>query len=198
MRVMELSARILENAWVRLEPLEERHRAEMIAAAEADATIFRHMPYPVETQGFAPSFEWLLNERAEGRWIPHAVRAADGRVVGQSCYLTIRPRDAGVEIGGTWYRREAQGTAINPAAKLALLDNAFAQGVERVEFKTDALNAQSRAALTKLGATFEGIHRRHMRRLNGTMRDSAYFSIVREEWAEVRTQLEARLATLDQ
>ena len=72
---MELSARILENAWVRLEPLEERHRAEMVAAAEADATIFRHMPYPVETQGFAPSFAWLLNERAEGRWIPHVVIA---------------------------------------------------------------------------------------------------------------------------
>ena len=90
--------------------------------------------------------------------------------------------------------RDAQGTAINPAAKLALLDNAFAQGAERVEFKTDALNAQSRAALTKLGATFEGIHRRHMRRPNGTMRDSAYFSIIREEWPDVRANLEGRLA----
>ena len=74
---MERAARILANARVRLEPLEERHRAEMIAAAEADPTIFRHMPYPVAEQGFAPSFEWLLKERAEGRWIPHLVRAAD-------------------------------------------------------------------------------------------------------------------------
>jgi N-acetyltransferase len=241
MRAMELSARILENAWVRLEPLEERHRAEMIAAAEADPKIFRHMPYPVEKDGFAPSFDWLLNERAERRWIPHVViarlsspvhgggsreLARDGggdaaqspastaahrplshashdsspasgganHIVGQSCYLTIRPRDAGVEIGGTWYVREAQGTAINPAAKLALLDNAFAQGAERVEFKTDALNTQSRAALTKLGATFEGVHRRHMKRLNGTWRDSAYFSIVREEWPDVRARIEGRLA----
>jgi RimJ/RimL family protein N-acetyltransferase len=191
---MELAARTLENAWVRLEPLEERHRAEMIAAAEADPAIFRLMPYPVETQGFAPSFDWLLNERAEARWIPHVVRAPDGRIVGQSCYLTIRPRDAGVEIGGTWYVREAQGTTVNPAAKLALLDNAFDQGAERVEFKTDALNAQSRAALTKLGATFEGIHRRHMLRPNGTWRDSAYFSIIREDWPDVRAKLEARLA----
>jgi N-acetyltransferase len=242
MRAMELAARTLENAWVRLEPLEERHRAEMIAAAEADASIFKHMPYPVETQGFAPSFDWLLKERTEGRWIPHVVFACvsspvhgggsreatrDGggdaarvlastaahrplshasrdssparggakeRIVGQSCYLTIRERDAGVEIGGTWYMREAQGTAVNPAAKLALLDNAFAQGAERVEFKTDALNAQSRAALTKLGAIFEGLHRRHMKRPNGAWRDSAYFSIVREEWPEVRAKLEARLA----
>lgn len=194
MRPMELAARILENAWVRLEPLEESHRAPMIAAAEADPAIFRHMPYPVEKDGFAPTFDWLLNERAAGRWIPHVVIAPGGRVVGQSCYLTIRPRDAGVEIGGTWYVREAQGTAINPAAKLALLDNAFAQGAERVEFKTDALNATSRAALAKLGATFEGIHRRHMRRPNGTMRDSAYFSIIREDWPDMRTKLEARLA----
>ena len=194
MRSMELAARILENAYVRLEPLEERHRAEMIAAAEADPTIFRHMPYPVEKDGFAPSFDWLLNERSAGRWIPHAIRTPEGRIVGQSCYLTIRERDAGVEVGGTWYVREAQGTAINPAAKLALLDNAFAQGAERVEFKTDALNAQSRAALTKLGATFEGIHRRHMKRLNGTWRDSAYFSIIREDWPAVRTRLEERLA----
>jgi RimJ/RimL family protein N-acetyltransferase len=166
----------------------------MIAAAEADPTIFRLMPYPVEMQGFAQSFDWLLNERAEGRWIPHAIRTPDGHVVGQSCYLTIRPRDAGVEIGGTWYVREAQGTAINPAAKLALLDNAFTQGAERVEFKTDALNAQSRAALTKLGATFEGIHRRHMLRPNGTWRDSAYFSIIREEWPDACAKLKERLA----
>jgi N-acetyltransferase len=191
---MELAARILENAWVRLEPLEERHRAEMIVAAEADPTIFRHMPYQVAEQGFAPSFEWLLKEREAGRWIPYLVRAPGGPAVGQSCYLTIRERDASVEIGGTWYVRDAQGGAINPAAKLALLDNAFAQGAERVEFKTDALNAQSRAALTKLGATFEGIHRRHMRRPNGTWRDSAYFSIVREEWPDVRARLEKRLS----
>jgi RimJ/RimL family protein N-acetyltransferase len=184
----------LENRFVRLEPLEERHRAHLIVAAEGDASIFQHMPYPVATQGFGSSFDWLLRERAEGRWIPHAVMAPDGSYVGQSCYLSLRPHDAGVEIGGTWYVRGAQGGAINPAAKLLLLDNAFSQGAERVEFKTDALNAQSRAALLKLGATFEGVHRRHMRRPNGTWRDSAYFSIIREEWPEVKAGLEARLA----
>jgi RimJ/RimL family protein N-acetyltransferase len=122
------------------------------------------------------------------------VQREDGNIVGQSCYLNIRAHDAGVEIGGTWYRREAQGSAINPAAKLLLLRHAFACGAERVEFKTDALNLQSRAALTKLGATFEGIFRRQMRRPNGTMRDNAYFSVIREEWAEVKTRIEARLA----
>jgi hypothetical protein len=72
---MELVARALENRFVRLEPLDERHRAGLIAAAEADASIFRHMPYPVAEQGFAPSFDWLLRERVEGRWIPHVVFA---------------------------------------------------------------------------------------------------------------------------
>ena len=191
---MELAARILENAWVRLEPLEERHRAEMIAAAETDPSVFRHMPYMVEQFGFEPYFVWLLGEREAGRWIPHVIRTPDGRVAGQSCYLTIRERDAGVEIGGTWYRREMQGTSVNPAAKLALISNAFTWGAERVEFKTDALNAQSRAALLKLGAAFEGVHRRHMKRPNGTFRDSAYFSIIREDWHRVRAKLEERLA----
>ena len=115
-------------------------------------------------------------------------------IVGQSCYLAIRPEHAGVEIGGTWYAPTAQRTAINPAAKLALAGHAFACGAERVEFKTDAFNAQSRAALTKLGATFEGIFRRQMRRPNGTMRDNAYFSIIRDEWPHVRAAIEARLA----
>ncbi len=193
-RAMLLEQRILANQWVRLEPLEERHRAGMIVAAEADASVFRWMPYPVAEQGFAPTFDRLLKEREAGRWIPHVVFAPDGRIVGQSCYLSIRPRDAGVEIGGTWYVREAQGTAVNPAAKLALIANAFDQGAERVEFKTDALNAQSRAALTKLGATFEGIHRRHMRRADGTLRDTAWYSVIREDWPEVTAKLEARLA----
>lgn len=199
---MDLTARALENAHVRLEPFEERHRAGLTAAAEQDLSIFAHMPFPVVEQGYGVWFDWLRAEQAARRWMPFAVIAtlpapAGGgfeTVVGQTCYLAIRPEHAGVEIGGTWYAPRAQGTAINPASKLALLAHAFDCGAERVEFKTDALNAQSRAALAKLGATFEGIFRRQMRRPNGTMRDNAYFSIIREEWAEVRARIEARLA----
>lgn len=191
---MNLAATTLTNAYVRLEPFEERHRAGLTAAAEADLGIFRHMPFPVATQGYGVWFDWLLAEQAAGRWIAHAVFAPDGRIVGQSCYLAIRPEHAGVEIGGTWYARAAQGTAINPAAKLLLLEHAFACGAERVEFKTDALNAQSRAALAKLGAVFEGIFRRQMRRPDGSMRDNAYFSVIREEWPALRARIEARLA----
>ncbi len=196
MRPMKLAAATLANRFVTLEPFDEKHRAGLTEAAEADLAIFRHMPFPVSSRGYGAWFDWLRAEQAEARWMPFAVRAADGQIVGQSCYLAIRPEHAGVEIGGTWYRRQAQGTAINPAAKLLLIDHAFACGVERVEFKTDALNAHSRAALTKLGATFEGIFRRQMRRPDGSMRDNAYFSIIREEWPQVRAKLEARLATL--
>jgi RimJ/RimL family protein N-acetyltransferase len=77
---------------------------------------------------------------------------------------------------------------------LLLLGHAFASGAERVELKTDALNARSRAAMLKLGCAFEGVHRHHMRRPDGSWRDTAWFSILREEWPGVRTRLEARLA----
>lgn len=191
---MQLNAKILIQAPVRLEPFEERHRAGLIAAAEADLGIFRHMPFPIAERGYGAWFDFLRGEQDAGRWIPHAVMTLDGRIIGQSCYLNIRQRDCGVEIGGTWYMRAAQGTAVNPAAKLALLDHAFACGAERVEFKTDALNAGSRAALTKLGATFEGIFRRAMLRPDGTWRDNAYFSIVKPEWPELREKIAARVA----
>jgi RimJ/RimL family protein N-acetyltransferase len=191
---MELAAATLENRWVRLEPFEERHRAGLTAAAHADVSIFRHMPFGVAEKGYGAWFDYLRTEQDEGRWIPHAVIAPNGEIVGQTCYLAIRPRDSGVEIGGTWYARAAQGTTINPAAKLLLLTHAFGSGAERVELKTDALNHQSRGAMIKLGATFEGIFRRQMRRPDDTMRDNAYFSIIREEWPNVRARIEARLA----
>ena len=190
---MELAAATLANAHVRLEPFEARHRDGVVAAAGADLSIFRHMPFPLDG-GYASRFDWLRTEQAAGRWIAHAVIAPSGEIVGQSCYLTIRPEHDGVEIGGTWYRREAQGTAINPAAKLLLLGHAFACGVERVEFKTDALNMQSRGAMEKLGLKFEGVFRHQMRRLDGSWRDNAYFSVIREDWPALKAKIETRLA----
>ena len=191
---MDLAATTLAFGRVRLEPFEDRHRGDLTAAG-ADASIWRHMPYPVVERGYGAWFDWLRAEQAAGRWLPFAV-LADGRIVGQSCYLNPRPMDCAVEIGGTWYTPEAQGGFVNPAAKLLLLGHAFAGGAERVELKTDALNARSRAAMAKLGCTYEGIHRRHMRRPDGTWRDTAWFSILRDEWPGVRERLEARLAQL--
>jgi RimJ/RimL family protein N-acetyltransferase len=192
---MNLAATVLTLGRVRLEPFEERHRAGLTAAAQADMGIFRHMPFAVADKGYGWWFDYLRADQEAGRSIPHAV-VLDDRIIGQSCYLNIRPRDAGVEIGSTWYMREAQGGLVNPTAKLLLLGNAFAQGAERVELKTDALNEHSRAAILKLGAKFEGIHRRHMRRADGTLRDTAWYSVLRDEWPTVQAGLEARLAAL--
>jgi RimJ/RimL family protein N-acetyltransferase len=192
---MELAARILERGRVRLEPFEAHHVEGLIAAADADRSIFLHMPFAVKDKGYAFWWELLRADQAAGRSIPHAV-LLDGMIVGQSCYLNPRPRDAGVEIGATWYQRSAQGTLVNPTCKLLLLANAFEQGGERVELKTDALNEQSRGAMLKLGATFEGIHRKHMRRADGTLRDTAWFSVIRDEWPAVRAGLERRIAAL--
>lgn len=195
---MDLAAATLEHNGlrVRLEPLAPRHRPPLAALAEAEPALFRHMPFPVMRLGYGAWFDALLADQAEGRTIAHAV-LADGAVVGQSCYLNIRPRDAGVEIGSTWYASAAQGGFVNPSAKLLLLGHAFACGAERVELKTDALNAHSRAAMLKMGASFEGVHRKHMRRADGSLRDTAWFSVIAEEWPAVKARLEARVGAFD-
>ncbi|MBY0564769.1 MAG: GNAT family N-acetyltransferase [Hyphomonadaceae bacterium] len=201
---MQLSVTTLTHAAGTLEPFEERHRDGLIAAAHADVGIFRHMPFPVARDGYGAWFDWLRAEQDAGRWAPFAVintfpagGEGVGAIVGQSCYINIRPELACVEIGGTWYRREAQGTAVNPAAKLLLLGHAFACGAERVEFKTDALNMHSRNAMLKLGLTFEGVMRHQARRPDGSWRDNAWFSAIREDWPALRDRIEARLARSD-
>jgi len=193
---MQLVQQTLENAHVRLEPLTEAHRRPLEGPAMADAATWRWWPRDMMGDGWNAQFDWQLAEQAAGRWMLHAVIAPDGGAVGQSCYLNHRPEHRSVEIGGTWYGPAARGTAINPASKRLLLGHAFDSGAERVELKTDALNAASRAAMLKMGASFEGVHRRHMLRPDGSWRDTAWFSVIREEWPRVRDGLDARLAGL--
>jgi N-acetyltransferase len=190
---MHLTHAHLEDRHVRLEPLTPAHVPALIAAADTDPTIFAHWPRRFPSS-YASEAEWLLAEQAAGRWLAHVVISPAGTVVGQTCYLNIRPEHAGTEIGGTWYTRAAQGTTINPAAKRLLLDHAFAAGAERVELKTDSNNAHSRAAILKLGASFEGIFRHHMRRPDGTWRDTAWYAILKQDWPTLSAALNARLA----
>ena len=111
--------------------------------------------------------------------------------------MAIEPRHRRLEIGNTWLAPAWQGTAANSEAKLLMLGHAFsALGALRVEFKTDALNEQSRAALTGIGATEEGTLRRHMLTDSGRRRDSVYFSVIEEEWPQVRMHLQQRLVRL--
>jgi RimJ/RimL family protein N-acetyltransferase len=182
-----------------LEPLCEAHRSGLADAA-ADPGIWRWWPRDVVGTGWDVQFDWQLAEQAAGRWLLHTVfdcrDSEQGRIVGQTCYIDPRPMSGCVEIGGTWYAPQVQGTVINPACKLLMLGHAFACGAERVELKTDARNAASRAAMEKMGASFEGIFRRHLPLRDGAWRDSAWYSVIRPEWDVVRTGLEERVVRL--
>ncbi len=181
------------NEWVRLAPINSKYIDGLIAAG-SDESIWQHFPVKlVEADAMRARLEYYINEMDSGDWRAHVVIAPNGEIVGQTCYLNIRGYDCGVEIGGTWYNPKFHGSKINPAAKLLLLENAFECGAIRVDLKTDALNARSRAAILKLGAKFEGILRAHMKRANGTWRDTAYYSILADEWPEVRAKLLTRL-----
>lgn len=141
---------------------------------------------------------------AAGQWelgplhLPWTIRLVggpdDGLVVGTSSLGDLDLHHDGAHLGWTAYDPRVWGTAVNPEAKLLLLGLAFDHGFGRVKIQADALNARSRAAIAKLGATFEGILRHDRRRADGSWRDTAVFSILADEWPAVRAGLESRLA----
>lgn len=189
---MQITALHSKIAFASLEPLSESHRDGLrIAASSPD--IWDHWLFDVKTLGFDAWFDQTLLLQANGTWLPHTVFDPDGNAIGQTCYLDIRPLDRAIEIGGTWYTPNVHATQVNPSCKLMLGDHAFACGAQRLVLKTDALNLRSRAAITKLGATLEGVLRRDKMRSNGTFRDTAWFSILAHEWPAVKAGLLARL-----
>lgn len=118
----------------------------------------------------------------------------DGELVGHTSFLNHRPHDRVVEIGNTWLVPAAWGTGANIEAKLLLMEHAFErEGLLRVEFKTDARNERSRAALAALPAEFEGVFRKHMLVRGGERRDSAWYAVIDDDWPEVKANLERRL-----
>jgi RimJ/RimL family protein N-acetyltransferase len=193
----EIKAAVLEAPGVRLEPLAEEHREGLRVAARAPA-IWTHMPTPALGAGFDPWFDWSLRiceTPAEKAW---AVRTLDdGALVGSTRYLNIEAAHKRVEIGHTWYNPTVWAGQVNPSCKFALLQYGFeALGLNRIELKTDIANTRSQAAIAKLGAVREGVFRAHMIRANGSLRDTVYFSIILEEWPNVRDGLLARLDAL--
>ncbi|MBA2315299.1 MAG: GNAT family N-acetyltransferase, partial [Chloroflexi bacterium] len=139
--------------------------------------------------------ETALANREAGTELPFVtVERATGRPIGSSRYLNIALEHRRLEIGWTWVARAWQGRGANREAKLLMLEHAFeALGCLRVEFKTDALNERSRAALLGIGATFEGVFRKHMLMPDGRNRDSAWYSITDDDWPDVRARLRASL-----
>jgi N-acetyltransferase len=134
-----------------------------------------------------------VNAGTEG---PFTTRdAPTGKVIGSSRFLNVRPADRVVEIGWTWLHPSAWRSGADVEAKLLMMRHAFETlDCVRVEFKTDARNERSRAALAALPAKFEGILRNHMIVPDVGRRDSAYYSVIDSEWPEVRANLERRLA----
>jgi RimJ/RimL family protein N-acetyltransferase len=137
-------------------------------------------------EAFAAWFEAALRD------YPFAILVG-GIPVGSSSYLNVREDDGVVEIGNTWVASRAWGTGANTEAKYLLLANAFDAGYRRVEFKTEAVNERSRAALLGIGATFEGVFRKHMVVRGGERRDSAWYSVIDDEWPAVKGALEQKL-----
>lgn len=187
---------VLSGDTVRLEPLREDH-LEGLTTAGRDPRIWAWMPADGSTpEGMAAIVEAALGSQGAHTAVPFVTleRSSD-RIVGSSRYLNLVPEDLRLEIGWTWLDPSFQRTAINTEAKLLMLGHAFdILECRRVELKTDALNDQSRTAILALGATFEGIFRKHMVMARGRARDTAYYSIVDEEWPTVRAGLLARLA----
>jgi len=174
---------------VTVEPLAERHREGLRAAAAANPEIFRFTGL-----GFL-GFERWFDEGLQSDDVPFAV-LVDDIEVRATRYLNYAPEHRRVEIGWTWLRRSAWGTGANVETKYLLLSRAFdGCGLQRVEFKTDARNLRTRGSLLALGARFEGIFRKHMLLPTGP-RDSAWYAITDDDWPAVKGRLERRLDAL--
>jgi RimJ/RimL family protein N-acetyltransferase len=180
---------------VTLEPLSEAHREPLRAACAADPDIWEAQ-YSLSLLG--EHFDRFWTEKrpadaASGAWRHFAVMIGD-RCVGLTAFLKIDRANAGLEIGLTYYAPEARGGPVNPSAKRLLLGEAFEAGFGRVQFHVDETNARSRAAVLKLGATFEGVQRWDRIVWTGRRRSTAIYSIIATEWPAVRAALDQRLA----
>jgi N-acetyltransferase len=178
----------LQGRLVRVEPIAERHREELREAAEREPMIHRFTN--LYSFGFDSWFDLALAAEAE---IPFVV-CVGGHPAGSTRYMNIEPLHRRAEIGWTWLERAQWGRGANVETKYLLLENAFERaGLMRVEFKTDARNLRVRGALLGIGATFEGIFRKHMV-LPDSIRDSAWYAITDDDWPRVKEMLQAKIA----
>lgn len=185
----------LEGRTVRLELLRREHATALASLCEDE--IFELTSQVLRTPEELEAYIATAEEAAGwGTEQPFFIRDRQtGAPLGTTRYMTISRHDRNLEIGHTWLARRAWRTRVNTECKFLLLRHAFEQlQVIRVQFKTDARNARSRAAIERIGAKFEGILRNHMLVRGGVVRDSAYYSVIDTEWPEVKVRLEERLA----
>jgi RimJ/RimL family protein N-acetyltransferase len=184
----------LTGRHVRLEPLEQRHRDDLLAAAAQDSATFRYL-FTDLSQG-ASAWDAYLADALRDEYVSWAtVNARTGRAVGSTRFLDIAPEHGRLEIGWTWLAPSHQRSVTNTEAKLLQLSYAFDDlGANRVALKTDLRNERSQAAIARIGGVREGVLREQFRMPDGYMRSSVYFSILASEWPEVKARLTARLA----
>lgn len=192
---MDLRPVVLEGTHVRLEPLERGHLPALCAIG-LDPAIWRWTLAVVRAPDDMGAYlDEALAMRDSGTALPFAIVERESeRLVGSTRFANADHAHRRVEVGWSWLAPNWQRTACNTEAKLLLLSHAFERlDCHRVEFKTDALNAPSRAALRRIGAREEGTLRGHMQVQGGRVRDSVYFSILAPEWPEIRDGLLRRL-----
>ena len=181
----------LENDRARLEPLSEEHFNKLLPIA-MEREIWEFTSADIKTEiDFRRYFDTALLERKEGRSYPFAIYDKQNNCyAGCTRYANISMPDKRLEIGWTWYKPSLQRTGINKSCKILLLNFGFEKlDLNRIELKTSHLNLKSQGAMLKIGAVKEGVLRRHAIAENGTVRDTVYFSFIKEEWPAVKTNI---------
>ena len=186
---------VLANDAIRLEPLSPEHHDGLVAAAsdgELWRTWFTSVPSPETMQ---QEIRRRTTLQQQGQMAPWAVvDPGTGGVLGMTTYMNLDAPNRRLEIGSTWLKQSAHGSAVNPGMKLLMLERAFTDlGCIAVEFRTHWHNHQSRSSITRLGAKQDGVLRSHRIMGNGTVRDTVVFSILDSEWPAVRESLNHRL-----
>ena len=186
---MRVEPLVLRGETVRLEPLTQEH-AQGLYNRGRTAADWSFMPRSCFID-MADVRQWIEEALGAPDQLPFVIlENGKDKAVGSTRYLNIRPEHRSLEIGWTWLGQEWQRTGINTEAKLLLLSHAFDRlGCYRVEFKTDARNLRSQRALERIGATREGVMRKHMVVQGNHVRDSVYFSVIDTDWPEVKERL---------
>ena len=163
---------------VRLEPLAEAHREPLREACALDRKIWHIYATSFDPERFNGSFDLLLTRP---NWQPFAILKGE-RVAGMSAYLGIEPERGVLEIGNTYYVPDLRGTGFNRRVKDLMIGRAIACAYRRIEFRVDARNKRSQAAMSKIGAVREGVIRKDRITWTGHVRDTVLFSILADEW----------------
>ena len=179
----------LDGQFVRLEPLSEFHHDDLVEASNDGDLHQLWYTWIPDAHGMKAEIETRMTRE---NMLAFAIIDKESRkAVGMTTYMHIDALNKRVEIGSTWYRKSVQRGPLNTECKLLMLRHAFEDlDCIAVEFRTHGLNLQSRAAIERLGAKFDGLLRNHMRMSNGTLRDTAVYSIINSEWPTVKTHLE--------